>query len=72
MASPRDIPPLHRPGPGAPAHVARDEHPDAADEPVEFARRLGRAIRAQLDELVAQDPQRRLVMRFERYRRLGY
>ena len=48
------------------------EHPDAADEPVEFARRLGRAIRAQLDELVAQDPQRRLVLRFERYRRLGY
>ncbi|MGW4070476.1 carboxyl transferase domain-containing protein [Nocardia grenadensis] len=47
------------------------EYPDAADEPVEFARRTVAAIAAELDRLNAQSPAERLATRQRRYRRLG-
>ena len=47
------------------------EHPDAADEPVEFARRLSAAIARELAGLRRQPPADRYAARLERYRRIG-
>ena len=47
------------------------EHPDAADEPVEFACRLSAAIARELDGLRRQPPADRYAARLERYRRIG-
>jgi acetyl-CoA carboxylase carboxyl transferase subunit beta len=47
------------------------EHPDAADEPEEFCRRMGGVLREELAALLRQDPHERLAARIERYRRLG-
>ena len=47
------------------------EHPDAADEPEDFCRRMSQAIQHELAVLVRQDPGERLAARLERYRRLG-
>lgn len=48
------------------------EHPDAADEPVEFARRLSAAIARELAGLGRQPPADRYAARLERYRRIGW
>lgn len=47
------------------------EHPDAADEPTEFARRLGTAIARELYDLRAQPAGDRYAARLDRYRRIG-
>jgi acyl-CoA carboxylase subunit beta len=47
------------------------EHPDAADEPLEFSQRLSAAIAAELHALRAAPPAERLAARLERYRRIG-
>ena len=47
------------------------EHPDAADEPEDFCRRMSQAIQHELAVLTRQDPRERLAARLERYRRLG-
>lgn len=47
------------------------EHPDAADEPEEFCRRMSQAIQHELAVLAREDPAARLAARLERYRRLG-
>ncbi len=47
------------------------ELPDAAEEPLAFCRRIGRAIHRQLEELQRQDDGERMAARFERYRNLG-
>lgn len=47
------------------------EHPDAADEPVEFARRLSTAIARELYELRAVPAGERYAARLARYRRIG-
>ncbi|WP_063125293.1 carboxyl transferase domain-containing protein [Nocardia fusca] len=47
------------------------EFPDAADEPVEFARRTVAAIAAELARLSAQSPAELRASRQRRYRRLG-
>ncbi len=47
------------------------ERPDAADEPEEFCRRMGRALSAELAVVLRRDPQTRLADRLSRYRRLG-
>lgn len=47
------------------------EHPDAADEPVEFTRRLGTAIACELHGLRTQPTADRYAARLERYRRIG-
>jgi acetyl-CoA carboxylase carboxyl transferase beta subunit len=47
------------------------EHPDAADEPVEFSSRLAVAIAAEVDALRAVPDGERLAARLERYRRIG-
>jgi acetyl-CoA carboxylase carboxyl transferase subunit beta len=47
------------------------EHPDAADEPEDFCRRMSQAIQHELAVLVRQDPHERLAARLDRYRRLG-
>ena len=47
------------------------EHPDAADEPTEFARRLGTAIARELYALRAQPAGDRYAARLDRYRRIG-
>jgi acetyl-CoA carboxylase carboxyl transferase subunit beta len=47
------------------------EHPDAADEPEDFCRRMSQAIQHELAVLTRQDPRERLAGRLERYRRLG-
>ena len=47
------------------------EHPDAAEEPEAFCRRMGQAIRHELADLGDQDPVQRLGERHARYRRLG-
>lgn len=47
------------------------EHPDAADEPEEFCRRLGRLLEAELVGLMREAPDERLAARLARYRRLG-
>ena len=47
------------------------EHPDAADEPAEFCRRMSQTIQHELAELVRQDRAKRLQTRLDRYRDLG-
>jgi acetyl-CoA carboxylase carboxyl transferase beta subunit len=47
------------------------ENPDAADEPIEFCKRLSRSIAAELHELRAMPWQRRYADRLLRYRRMG-
>jgi acetyl-CoA carboxylase carboxyl transferase subunit beta len=47
------------------------EHPDAADEPIEFSKRLSRAIAAELHELTQSRAERRYADRLVRYRRIG-
>lgn len=47
------------------------EHPDAADEPTEFAQRLSRAIAAEVQALREIPAAERLAARLQRYRRIG-
>lgn len=47
------------------------EHPDAADEPVEFSQRLSGAIAAELHTLRAIPDAERTAARLQRYRRIG-
>ena len=47
------------------------EHPDAADEPIEFSKRLTVAIAAEVNSLRPIPADRRLAARLERYRRVG-
>ncbi len=47
------------------------EHPDAADEPVEFSQRLARAIAAEVHALREMPSAERLATRLRRYRRIG-
>jgi acetyl-CoA carboxylase carboxyl transferase subunit beta len=47
------------------------EHPDAADEPEAFCRRLGAALEWELLSLARLDTAERLAQRAERFRRLG-
>ena len=47
------------------------EHPDAADEPVEFTQRLSATIAAELHGLRAIPDAQRLDARLARYRRIG-
>ncbi|HET8982910.1 MAG TPA: carboxyl transferase domain-containing protein, partial [Pedococcus sp.] len=47
------------------------EHPDAADEPEEFCRRMSQSIQHELATLARMDAATRLKSRLERYRRLG-
>lgn len=47
------------------------EHPDAADEPEEFARRMSRAIATEVHALREIPDAQRLGTRLERYRRIG-
>jgi len=47
------------------------EHPDAADEPIEFIQRLSRAIAAEVAELRALPDATRAIARLDRYRRIG-
>jgi acetyl-CoA carboxylase carboxyl transferase subunit beta len=51
--------------------VVVPEHPDAADEPVEFTKRLSATIAGELDRLRAIPDDERLAARLERYRRIG-
>jgi acetyl-CoA carboxylase carboxyl transferase subunit beta len=46
------------------------ERPDAAQEPVEFSRRMAQAIAHELTELTRMAPQARMAARHDRYRRL--
>lgn len=47
------------------------EHPDAADEPEDFCRRMAQVIAGDLSRLTATNPTSRLAARHDRYRRLG-
>lgn len=47
------------------------EHPDAADEPDAFCRRVGAALEWELATLARLDPAQRLAQRHARYRNLG-
>lgn len=47
------------------------EHPDAADEPADFARRVGAALEWELLTLARLEPAERLRQRADRYRTLG-
>jgi acetyl-CoA carboxylase carboxyl transferase beta subunit len=47
------------------------EHPDAADEPLEFSRRLSRAIAVEVHVLRGIPATERLATRLRRYRRIG-
>jgi acyl-CoA carboxylase subunit beta len=51
--------------------VVVPEHPDAADEPVEFCQRLSRAIAAEVHTLRGMPDTERLAARLQRYRRIG-
>jgi acetyl-CoA carboxylase carboxyl transferase subunit beta len=51
--------------------VVVGEHPDAADEPVEFTERMSAAIADELHALRAIPDDQRLAARLERYRRIG-
>ena len=48
-----------------------EEHPDAADEPSEFCRRMGSALAEELYQLMPVPPTERLRRRHRRYRDLG-
>ena len=47
------------------------EHPDAADEPTEFTRRLSATVANELHRLRAIPDDQRLDARLTRYRRIG-
>jgi acyl-CoA carboxylase subunit beta len=47
------------------------EHPDAADEPVEFSQRMSSAIAAEVHALRGMPDAERLAARLRRYRRIG-
>jgi acetyl-CoA carboxylase carboxyl transferase subunit beta len=47
------------------------EHPDAADEPEEFCRRMSQSIQHELATLARMGRQERLQIRLDRYRKLG-
>jgi acetyl-CoA carboxylase carboxyl transferase subunit beta len=47
------------------------ERPDAADESVEFNRRLGQVLEHELIGLLRRDPADRLAARLRRFRRVG-
>ena len=47
------------------------ERPDAADEPVEFCRRLGRVLGEELAGLLGRDDGEGFRTRLQRYRHLG-
>ena len=47
------------------------EHPDAAEEPIDFAKRMSRAIAAELDALREVPAEQRTAARLQRYRRIG-
>jgi acetyl-CoA carboxylase alpha subunit len=47
------------------------EHPDAADEPIDFCKRLSRGIAGELDRLRRVPAERRYADRLLRYRRIG-
>ena len=47
------------------------EHPDAADEPVEFSQRLSRAVASEVHTLREIPPAERLAARLQRYRHIG-
>ena len=47
------------------------ERPDAADEPVEFCRRMGRVLAEELTGLLGRDPAERMRSRARRWRHLG-
>lgn len=47
------------------------EHPDAAEEPVEFSLRVAGAIARELRVIAQADPESRIAMRMARYRRIG-
>lgn len=47
------------------------EHPDAAEEPIDFAKRMSRAIAVQLDALRRVPAEQRMAARLQRYRRIG-
>jgi acyl-CoA carboxylase subunit beta len=47
------------------------EHPDAADEPIEFSMRVARAIAAEVAALSAVPDAERIAARLDRYRKLG-
>jgi acyl-CoA carboxylase subunit beta len=47
------------------------EHPDAAEEPEAFCRRMSQAIQHELTALASLDPAERLQARLNRYRALG-
>ncbi len=47
------------------------EHPDAADEPEAFCRRLGSVLQHELVELLDQDPDQRYALRLQRFRSIG-
>jgi acetyl-CoA carboxylase carboxyl transferase subunit beta len=47
------------------------EHPDAADEPADFCRRMSQMIQHELATLVRIDRAERRIQRLDRYRRLG-
>ncbi|WP_046301906.1 carboxyl transferase domain-containing protein [Mycobacterium sp. UM_Kg27] len=47
------------------------EHPDAADEPIDFAKRMSRAIAVELNALRGVPAAQRMAARLERYRRIG-
>ncbi|HEY0226868.1 MAG TPA: acetyl-CoA carboxyl transferase, partial [Mycobacterium sp.] len=47
------------------------EHPDAADEPIEFSRRLSNAIAAEVHALRGIPAAQRRAARLQRYRRIG-
>lgn len=47
------------------------EHPDAAEEPIDFAKRMSRAIAVELDALRRVPAGQRMAARLQRYRRIG-
>lgn len=47
------------------------EHPDAAEEPIDFAKRMSRIIAGELSALRAVPVEERMAARLERYRRIG-
>ncbi|ORW05397.1 acetyl-coenzyme A carboxylase carboxyl transferase subunits beta/alpha [Mycobacterium kyorinense] len=51
--------------------VVVPEHPDAADEPIVFAKRLSRAIAHELHTLRAVPDRQRVTARLQRHRRIG-
>ena len=47
------------------------EHPDAADEPIDFTKRMSRVIADELAALRGVPDDQRLAARLERYSRIG-